>query len=285
MYICIMNVSSMYKKHKAEAMKVCISLIMSICFGCALSAQVEVSDSIAMKDTVSDIVLQDRISTIPQHNNAAYRFTPTVKENKLGMDYSTIHIDGFRSIRGIAPVASWNGGGVYAEGGYESLPGLMNIDNGAVNVYQRFGSITATAYGEAVKYGYFNGLITTWGYGGSISYRISDNLSITGFGGYSTASGGFFSPAMSGYVGTTNFGGYLDYRISSKFGVKAGAQTYRSIMDNSWHTQPMVVPYFRLGGNDIGIDVGGILYNIFVNANGGKRSNPTIAPPRLKDMH
>ena len=72
---------------------------------------------------------------------------------------------------------------------------------------------------------------------------------------------------------------------SSKFGVKAGAQTYRSIMDNSWHTQPMVVPYFRLGGNDIGIDVGGILYNIFVNANGGKRSNPTIAPPGLKDMH
>ena len=47
----------------------------------------------------------------------------------------------------------------------------------------------------------------------------------------------------------------------------------------------MVMPYFKLGGSDIGIDVGGILYNILVNANGGYRSNPTIAPPKFGDMH
>ena len=56
-----MNVSRMYKRHKAKAMKVCINLILFFSFGCALSAQAEVCDSIAMKDTVTSIVIQDRI--------------------------------------------------------------------------------------------------------------------------------------------------------------------------------------------------------------------------------
>lgn len=245
----------------------------------SLSAQVESRDSVVVSDAPESAVIQ--VPQVPETgtNTLHYDYCPNTPENTLGMNYSPIHIEGFRTFPGIAPLSVWSGGGLYVSGSRQIMPGLMNMDSGSINFRQQFGNLTLEAYGDAVKYGYFRGLSTHWGYGGSVTYRLSDNLSVTGFGGYSTARGGF-SPAMSGYIGTTNFGGYLDYSFSSKFGVKVGAQTYHSIVENRWRTQPVVMPYFKLGGNDIGIDVGGILYNILVNANGGYRSNPTIAPPK-----
>lgn len=264
-------------------MKQALIFILSL-LPVSLFAQVEQKDTVTVTDVPESSVIH--LPQMPENGSgtAVYNYSPNTTENPLHMDYSPIHITGFRTYPGIAPIASWSAGGIYASGSRQEMPGLMNMDSGAINLWQQFGNLTFEAYGDATKYGYFRGLATHWSYGGSITYKISDNLSLTGFGIYSTASGGF-SPAMSGYIGTTNFGGYFDFGFSSKFGVKVGAQTYHSIVENRWRTQPMVMPYFKLGGSDIGIDVGGILYNILVNANGGYRSNPTIAPPKFGDMH
>ncbi len=186
---------------------------------------------------------------------------------------------------GVANIASWGSGGVYADGGRAHLQGLMGIETGSVNFMQQMGPVTVTLFGSTTKYGYFRGLSTTYGFGGALTYRFSDNLSMTVFGSYNSAAG-ITQPAMMGYVSTPVFGGYLDWRFHPHWGVKAGAQSYRSIAYGRWETQPMVIPYYRTSsGAEIGIDVGGIIYQVIRSAasgngssNWGNPGNPTIDP-------
>lgn len=185
---------------------------------------------------------------------------------------------------GVANIASWGSGGVYADGGRVHLPGLMGIETGSVNFVQHMGPVTVTLFGSAAKYGYFRGLSTTYGFGGALTYRFSDNLSMTVFGSYNSAAS-VTQPAMMGYVSAPVFGGYLDWRFHPHWGVKAGVQSYRSIAYGRWETQPMVIPYYRTSsGAEIGIDVGGILYQVIRSAasgsgsNWGNPGNPTIDP-------
>lgn len=50
------------------------------------------------------------------------------------------------------------------------------------------------------------------------------------------------TPAMLGYTSIPNFGGYVDYNFSGRWGVKVGAQAYRSSMTNRIEAQPIVTP-------------------------------------------
>lgn len=179
-------------------------------------------------------------------------------------------------------VARWQNGGLYGQIDTQSMPGLMGIESGRFTLQQNFGNFTLSGYGEAVKYGFFGGLVTSYGFGGSLSYRANDNLSFTAFGSYYTSPGMMFSPAMAGYMQIPTFGGFADYRFNSRWGVRLGAQSYRSVMDNRWETQPIVMPYFKISGNnEIGIDVGGILYQLIRTntGNGDWGGNPTMRPP------
>ncbi|MDE5596050.1 MAG: hypothetical protein K2I89_10855, partial [Muribaculaceae bacterium] len=188
-----------------------------------------------------------------------------------------------------ATVSSWNGGRLYFNGGIQSMPGLMAIESGSINFEQTFGKFSFNLFGSANKYGYFNGLKTSYGFGAEATYRFNDRVSATVFASYFSPVM-FMNPAMAGYVSVPNFGGYLDFSISSRFGVQVGAQSYRSLMSNKWEAQPIVKPYFKLSEKAaIGVDVGGILYNV-LKSNVGNRSwgnhNPTMGPPvqKLSEM-
>lgn len=181
-------------------------------------------------------------------------------------------------------IALWRSGGLFGSAGQRSLPGMMGIESGSIFLVQQAGRFTFTAHGDAVKYGYFGGLQTIYGFGGSISYDFSDKVGITLFGSYYTPLHRGMTPSMQGYTSIPNFGGYVDYRFSDHWGVKVGGQAYRSSVNNRMEAQPIVMPYYRLSKNaELGIDVGGILYNIIKNnRNGGARGgnmNPTIPPP------
>lgn len=187
-------------------------------------------------------------------------------------------------------IVVWNSGGLFANGGSASMPGMMGIESGSLILMQQAGRFTFTAHGDAMKYGYFGGLQTVFGFGGSISYRFSDRVSMTLFGSYYTSINNAttlrhagMTPGMQGYTAIPNFGGYIDYRIGDRWGVKVGAQAYRSSVTNRYEAQPMVIPYYRLSKHaEIGLDVGGILYQL-IKSNQGKsmhgNMNPTIAPP------
>ncbi|MGN0219227.1 MAG: hypothetical protein ACI4AX_02965 [Muribaculaceae bacterium] len=163
-----------------------------------------------------------------------------------------------------------------------SMPGLMAVESGRLALEQELGRFTLTAYGEALKYGYFRGLSTTYGFGGSLTYRASDRLSLTLFGSYYSPMRAL-TPAMAGYMNVPSVGAYADYSFSDRWGVKAGVQSYRSMITGRWETQPIVMPYFKVSGDHaIGVDVGGMLYQIIRSAASDSRnsySNPTIPPP------
>ena len=187
-----------------------------------------------------------------------------------------------------ATASSWNGGRIYAIGGIQTMPGLMGIESGSVNLEQYFGNFSFNVYGGAEKYGYFNGLKTSYGFGAEATYRFNDKVSVTVFGSYFSPVM-LMNPAMAGYVRVPNFGGYLDFSISNRFGVQVGAQTYRSMTSNRWETQPIVRPYYKLSEKAaIGVDVGGILYNVLKSNVGSSwgTHNPTMGPPvpKLSEM-
>lgn len=184
-----------------------------------------------------------------------------------------------------ATVTSWHNGTIYLEGGAQTYPGLMSINTGTFNIGQTFGHFSVNLYGSAIKYGYFNGLQTSYGFGADVTYRFSERLSLTVFGSYHSPVM-IKNPAIAGYVSVPSFGGYFDYLFSDKFGVQVGAQSYRSLLSRRWETQPIVKPYYRISSKaSIGVDVGGIIYQL-LKSNVGKNSwgprNPTIGPPVMK---
>ncbi len=261
-------------------------IILFITITLSVNAQTESTDTLSISKNITPATTpQQETTTIP--HSPTYEYTPGHNTNNAqGANFTTKTFPGIHLTPGAANILDWKNGGIFVTGSAQTLQGLMNIQNGSINAYQQIGKLKIDIFGEATKYGYYRGLSTTYGYGGSLSYNINDHLSITTFGTYTTTPG-FMTPGMAGYINTTNFGGYINYRINDHWGVKTGVHTYKSIMNNSWQTQPMVTPYFRLSnGQEIGIDIGSILYNLLINIHSGSfRGNPTIAPPTMQDMH
>ena len=176
----------------------------------------------------------------------------------------------------------WRNGGLVGKVSRENLPGMMGVETGGFALTQDFGKFSITAYGEALKYGYYGGLSNSFGFGGSMTYRANEKLSFTLFGSYYT-SPGFATPGMAGYMNIPTFGGYMDYRFNDRWGMKVGAQSYRSMAGRQWQTQPILTPYYRVSKDvELGVDVGGILYHL-LEWNKGKKmghyGNPTMEPP------
>lgn len=181
-------------------------------------------------------------------------------------------------------IASWGSGGVFGATSMASLPGLMGVESGRIGLYQNIGRFSFTAYGAAEKYGYLNGLDRVVGFGGTLTYRASDRISFTVFGSY-------YSPlrsprgAQAGYIAIPSFGGYMDYGFNEHWGVEVGAQGYRSSATGDWRAQPIVKPYYRINRDvKIGVDVGGILYNLlYMNQNRSSKRmlNPTVPIPKM----
>ncbi len=214
-------------------------------------------------------------------NNAAYDRRAPIGHQLPPVNPAAYTYRAYPFTPGIAPIYSWDTGSIYASGSTSSIPGAMGIESGAINLRQDFGALSLRLYGGASKYGYFRGLDTRWNFGGEATYRFNDQWSITAFGGYSTA-GGLPQPALIGYYDTPSIGAFLDYRFARKWGVRMGMRSERSMFSGQWETRPIVEPYFMLGGQAIGIDVGGILYELLRSKSDRGPHNPTIGPPVQK---
>lgn len=214
-------------------------------------------------------------------NNAAYDRRAPIENRLPAVNPSAYTFRAQPYTQGFATIHSWDTGSIYASGAAIPIPGAMGIEAGTLNLRQDFGALSLHLYGGASKYGYFRGLDTHWNFGGDATYRFNDQWSITAFGGYST-SGGLPQPALAGFYDTPSIGAFLDYRFAEKWGVRMGVRSERSMFSGRWETRPIVEPYFMLGGQPIGIDVGGILYELFRSKNDWTPQNPTIGPPVQK---
>lgn len=266
-----------------------LTLIIYISLTICVAARTGDGDSLRITGPADSAHLIQPVHVTPQMPGRV-KASPAAAPFLTGISRST-NLPVFRP-QPIIPgsIARWKSGGLSGIVSSESKPGLMGIESGQLIFHQEVGNFSFVAYGEALKYGFYRGLSKSVGFGGSLTYRASDRLSLTVFGSYYTSPGAM-SPAMAGYAAIPSFGGYLDYSFNDRWGVRVGAHSYRSMPNGRWQAQPIVMPYFRLNKKDvIGIDVGGILYQLFYwNRNNGigRRGNPTIPPPVMKmsDMY
>lgn len=170
---------------------------------------------------------------------------------------------------GQATVVSWSNGEILATGGIKDLPGMMQIESGAVGIYQSAGRFTFYGGGIANKYGYFRGLHTQYGLNGSLTYQFSPRLSTVIYGEYYFGQPPLMSnglpmpPSMTGYYGRSKFGFTFNYNMNEHWGVEVGAQTVQQFGTNRYQAEPVVTPYYRINKKvAIGVPVGQILYHI-----------------------
>ena len=215
------------------------------------------------------------VGTAPQWSPAAFIPAPS----PVPVWQQRIALPGVTFLPGVAPITAWRGGGIYATGGRSSSPGLMGLETGRLNFSQNFGRLNITAYGDATKIGYFRGLSTQWGFGGALTYTFSPTVSLTLYGSYYSPASGIANPGIREVMPIGSFGGYVDWRFAGRWGVKAGATARQSILSNRYEVRPMVMPYFHLApGADIGMDVGGILYELLRSKSSYGPRNPTVGP-------
>ena len=107
----------------------------------------------------------------------------------------------------------------------------------------------------------------------------SDRVTLKVFGSYDIGN----SYGMS----THSYGATMSVDMSDRFGMEMGVQRYYDAMSGRWETVPVMIPYYHFDKFTLGLDVGGIIYEILRNAVFDKNrgiggpSGPTIGPPRM----
>ena len=239
------------------------------------TAQIEMNDSVSIRQNVTGGLHPETIGTAESESTltkpAVYPWTlnPTIYPLMTYARATDLNISGLHCTPGQASLFHWNSGGISASGSSGSLPGLMQIDRGALGIYQSAGSFTFQAGVMANKYGYFKGLHTQYGVNGSITYRFSPRLSATIFGDYyfgrppRMADGAPMPPSMVGYYGRCSYGGYVDYQVNEYWGVQAGAQSVQQVGTDKYEAEPIITPYYKINKKvAIGLPVGQILYHL-----------------------
>ena len=107
----------------------------------------------------------------------------------------------------------------------------------------------------------------------AVIYRPNERLSFRAFGSYAPASAYGFQ--------MSSFGGTIGYEFNDRWGMEVGAERIYDPMRGRWDTRPIAIPYYKFNKTKIGLDVGGILYEIIRSAKfKNQGGNPTIMPGR-----
>lgn len=237
--------------------------------------QIEVNDSISFGQNKPEGISMeenrkpDNVSGIKHEATYYFTYAPTL--NPL-FQYQFAQPLDLQFTSDQTGLFHWNSGEIVVSGGTRAFPGLMQIDSGALGIYQSVGNFRFHAGGMVNKYGYFNGLHTQYGLNESITYQFTPRLSATVFGDYYfgqppiVSNGMPMPPAMIGYYVRSTFGGYLDFQINERWGVQTGVQTVQQVGTNSYKAEPIVTPYYKISKKvAIGLPVGQILYHILKN--------------------
>ncbi len=165
-----------------------------------------------------------------------------------------------------AAISTWQGGGIFATGSMNTFPGMGNIGSGGVSITQEMGRFTVTGSLTGNKYHLDNQLYNSFGVGGSISYRLNDRITFNAFGNYQHSGGLYHSMAAMPYLARSSYGATIGIDVSDKFSLEMGAQRYYDPFSHKWITAPIFIPQIDINGSKIGIDVGGIIYELLRSA-------------------
>lgn len=168
-------------------------------------------------------------------------------------------------------------GAVFGSGGQTSLPGIGRFNEASLNYFLPLNDKLSLELGiDAMKINMTRFAGQTFSTSGALIYRPSDHVAFKAFGSYDIGN----SYGMS----THRYGATVAFDMSERFSMEVGAQRYYNAMRGRWETVPIVIPYYRFKKMTLGLDVGGLIYEILRETIFDKRGGgggPTVAPPRM----
>lgn len=169
-------------------------------------------------------------------------------------------------------------------GSQTTLPGIGRSNDASLAYIHSFNpqwTLTVGVDANKMHMNHFTG--QSFGTSATLSYQATDRLTFNVFGGYNSG----YVPGRQSY----RYGGTIGFGMTEHFGMEMGVQRYYNPLRGGWETVPIAIPYYKFNnGAKMGLDVGGLIYQIFRNASfkgsvkSGARPNPTIAPqgPRIE---
>lgn len=167
----------------------------------------------------------------------------------------------------------WISSYFYGSGSQSTLPGLGRINQASFQFRYALNDYFDIQAGlNAVKYSLPMSVGESFGVSGALTYHPNERFRITAFGTY--------TPRNRYGFNRNSYGATVGYDFTDRFGIDVGVQRYYDPM-RGWQTVPVVVPHYRFDKFDLGIDVGGILFEVLRNAviNNRQGGSPVIAPP------
>lgn len=168
-------------------------------------------------------------------------------------------------------------GAIFGLGGQTSLPGIGRINDASLGYQHALtNKLTVQFTVNALKMNMAHFAGQSFSTSGVLMYHPSERVAFKLFGSYDIGN----SYGMS----THRYGATMSIDMSERFGMEIGVQRYYDAMRGRWETVPIVIPYYNFDKFTLGLDVGGILYEILRSTVFDKqqKGGPTIAPPRFE---
>lgn len=173
-------------------------------------------------------------------------------------------------------IKGFENGVFYGSGEQTALPGIGLMNKASLGYMYRFNPRWSVQVGvDAMKMNMPFAVGQSFGTSGAVMYRASDRVAFKVFGSY--------------YRGQTygmeshSYGASMTVDMSERFSVEMGVQRYYNPLRGGWETVPVVVPCYKFNKFNLGIDVGGLIYEILhkvvIDKDWSKMGNPTLGPP------
>lgn len=230
-----------------------------------------------------------KLQPVPPSQSAAYPLPPamelpqlpkfTLKESSAPPYYTNPSplFRGDYSTGGI--LRQFTNGALIGSGSQTSLPGIGRFNEASLGYNHVFSSafeLQLRANTMKINMSRITG--QAFSTSGALIYHASDRLAFKVFGSYDIGN----SYGMS----THRYGATMSLDMTDRFGMELGVQRYYDAMRGRWETVPIAIPYYRFEKFKLGLDVGGILFEVLRNAVFDKRGGvfdggggPTIRPP------
>lgn len=163
--------------------------------------------------------------------------------------------------------------GFYGSGSQTTLPGFGRMNQVAFGYqYALTDYLEVQAGVSAIKYSFPMSVGASFGASGSLIYHPSGRFRLTAFG--------TFTPADRYGFHQNSYGLTMGYDFTDRLGIEAGVRRYYD-PQRGWQTAPVATPYYKFNKFTLGVDVGGILYEVLRNmvVRNRQGNSPTIMPP------
>lgn len=239
--------------------------------------------------TPDDVLKQANINLFPEKSTTYSLYSPGQLEHiprfslkrDISLPYQTnpsLLFRGDYSTGGV--LHQFDHGALFGSGSQTSMAGIGRFNSASLGYQHIFNEqFELQVRANALKLNMSHITGQAFSTSGAFLYHPSDRVTLKVFGSYDIGN----SYGMS----THNYGATMSVDMSDRFGMEMGVQRYYDAMSGRWETVPVMIPYYHFDKFTLGLDVGGIIYEILRNAVFDKNrgiggpSGPTIGPPRM----